>query len=205
MTRSLVISGESLVKVKGIGALADEAGAAKLWELGLSDGNPIRILPTFHHKDVHIDDYGGEVPAEVAWMLADCTIAMNLISFDRSVLMACIGQAMMTTTPGTMVGAGKLMGGGVPAMQPGNSYVSLNILSPIEQFPWRFPTTYLAQRPVEYPLGTGVSIVVLNWRAIPYGQTSPQVIVPSVGQNAFLNTEMVSAGTVLWDHTADEE
>jgi len=87
------------------------------------------------------------------------------------------------------------MGNGRPLLTSGNHYLSLNLSAVKPATPWRFPACYLADRPIEYPLGTEKSVAVLNWRAIPYG--------PQFNPNDGSLREIVSSGTVLWDHTAD--
>ena len=194
MSRDLVIPGEALVRVKGMGALALEDGGAGLHELGLAVED-VRIVPRFYHHEMRIDDYGPNVPAELLWMLADCTIEMVLIHFDRAVLSACLVNSMGApagNVEGRMAAAGTMMGGGKPLRQPGNRYISLTIASPQDDYPWRFPAAYLATPPVEYPLGTKAAAVACSWRAIPYAVTDLE-------QTA----ELVSENVQLWDHEED--
>jgi hypothetical protein len=153
-----------MVTVKG----RSDSAIAAVSQLGLAD-SPITITPTFKFKDVNVDAWG-MAPAEVQWMLAEAAISMRLINFDRAVLDACVALSMGGGQPsvGQMARAGTLMGGNVPLFSPGNNYITLNILSPVDGKPWRFFTSYLAERPMEYPLGTEKSIVQLTWRAIPW-------------------------------------
>ena len=123
---------------------------------------------------------------------------MTLIHYDESLLRKCIAEAMGGGTEGTLVGAGTPLGAMLPVGVNGNHYISLNISSPVLNEPWRFPASYLMTN-VELPLGTGRTAARLRWRAIPY--VSPQ---RSFASNALLaNDYLISAGAVLWDHTAD--
>ena len=91
--------------------------------------------------------------------------------------------------------------------------MSVHIASPVEAKPWRFPTAYLTNRPMELPLGTSRSLVILNWRAIPYKPpTRPTVISEAivVGLRPPVVTtitrfgdapDVSSDGVVLWDHS----
>lgn len=217
MARDYFINGTSLVRVKGIGSLAnqddgDNFGKAKLWELGLAQ-DPIVLSPKFHHKDVFIDDFGPNVPAEVLWMLAEVRITMNLVHFDISVLRKCLANSMGNANAvdafdgsineGEFAGAGIPMGGNKNRFVAGNQYISLNIRSEVVNggLNWRFPTAYLAESPMTFPMGTERTIASLNWRAIPYGR--PKITLAEVGATT-IPDELVSVGTVLWDHILDD-
>ena len=190
-----------MVYVKGHGALANVPlnnadAVAKFHELGLASEG-IKITPKFVHKDIHADDLGDEVPADVMWMLAEATVSMTLVHYDRDVLRACVVESMAggggvagaQLFDGTVAPAGSMMGRGAIRLISGCHYISLNIASPVLNEPWRFLTTYLADRPVEIPLGTQNMMALLNWRAIPYA--------PLIGGEAH------SSGAVVWDHTLD--
>lgn len=182
ISRDFQTSGECLVSVKGCGALAvigSNGATPKLWQLGLADTG-IRIVPRFFHKDVIVDDFGPDVPAEVLVHLLDVTVHMNLIYYDTGVLESVMSEStggsvdnLGAPTPGTYVGAGTPMGGGVPLLTKGNHYISLNLTAPQNGIPWHFPSAYLYQTPVELPIGTTASVCKLVWRAIAY--TSPLV------------------------------
>ncbi len=186
MARDFWVNGESMVYVKG----ASASYIANLTELGLSEG-PIRIIPSYRHKDINLDAWG-LAAAEVQFMLAECQISMTLIHFDRTVLAACLQESLGATplNEGTMNRAGARLGNGAAPFAATNHFISLNISSPVAGLPWKFPTTYLTGPPMEFPLGTEKSSVVLNWRAIPY-TTDPY------------NGGLGALGTVLWTHTAD--
>lgn len=74
------------------------------------------------------------------------------------------------------------MGGGQNLYQPGNHYIGLHMASPVAQFPFTFNACYLADRPVDWPLGAEKSAVQVTFRSIPY-QPPPQVQPTPVGQS----------------------
>lgn len=180
MSRSYFVNGETMVYVKG----RSDSAIASLSELGLTDEQGIvTISLNFAHEEINVDAWRG-APAEMQWMLADATITMTLINFDYNVLNTCL-LLSMGGAPGMNVGqmgrAGQLMGNGLPRFAPapnggaastgtnaGNNYIGLNLSSPVGQLPWRFFFAYLAQPPINIPLGTQKSLMRLTWRAIPY-------------------------------------
>lgn len=198
-----------MAKVKGSagGPLANiSTRAAKLWELGLAEEN-ILVVPNFKHRDMNTDDFGPDCPADVMALLADVNIFMKLIHYDDSVVDGLMAEALGgsvdpvtgVATPGTMVGAGVPLGGGVALGTKGNHYVSLNLFTAtVNSRPWRFPASYLAQEPVRYPVGTYASVVELVFRAIPYVPLGTASMDPSKPK-----PELKSAGAILWDRTAD--
>lgn len=198
MARAWFINGESLVMVRG-NALApynisDSSGA----QLGLSEG-PISVRPNFVHKDIHVDAFGGEIPADVQTMLADVTISMRLVNVDRDVLDTCLLQSMgnLGGTIGQVPRAGTVLGGtgsagaGSTQTRFGSNwqYIVLGIRSPVASKPWRFPAAYMTGPPMEFPLGTEKSIIQVNWRAIPWAAD------PWGGGTG-------AAGAILWDYEA---
>ena len=126
-------------------------------------------------------------------MPSDATISMDLIHFDRAVLDTCMATiGGIGGSVGTLTAAGFPMGGGqaIPAVDSSKSkYISLNISSPTGGKTWKFPTAYLMEQPLEFPLGTGRSIVRLSWRAIPYQPGT---------------SEALSANGILFQYTADD-
>lgn len=120
---------------------------------------------------------------------------------------------------GSMIAAGSLIGNGLPLFASGCHFISLNLESPIGNYPWRFPFSTLAEYPIQYPIGSKASEVILNWRAIPYqspinwtnAPVLPDVPVggyltdPSldVGQALSGGVEVRSALAPLWDHLPD--
>lgn len=202
MGRDFIINGETLVLVKGVGALRSDSPATPvLKELGLAEGGII-ISPRFIRQDIHTDDFGSTIPAEVMNLLAEVRISMTLIHTDIEVLEQCIIEAMDGGfidggSEGELAGAGALMGRGKDlfGVDPDDRsndchYISLNLTSPVLNRPWRFPTAYLADDPVEIPLSATASAYQVTWRAIPYKKSSP-------------TTEATSIGLSLWDHTLD--
>jgi hypothetical protein len=196
VSRSFRINGECLVKVKGHNALSVD-GQSALHELGLSSEG-VTVTPRLVHRDVNADDFGRDVPADVRWMMADAEIGMTLIHYDREVLEKCLRESMGGAALIGMCGAaGLTLGRGRALLTSGCRFVSLNLLSPVEEHPWRFPAAFLAGRPAQVRLGTKVTGAVLSFRAIPY--RDPNTSVGTFNQN------LHSSGAVLWDHTADDD
>lgn len=222
MARDLYVNGPCLVKVKGRGALADTIGGeAVLRELGLSTGQ-IRIIPNFIHRDIQCDDFGGDVPAEIMCMLSDVQIHMVLVHFDEEVLDQCMSNSLggyynvdnePAFDPGIMAGAGKLLGGGREIFGTNNLFMSLNLTAPGEaaadgenislKRPWRFPAAYIPANPLDIPLGTDRSQIVLRWRAIPYVPTVEPISPGESGAVRLRGIEPKSRGAILWSRTAD--
>ncbi len=220
MGKSFQVNGESLVTIRFGAHMYPNAPPPPFTripapvQLGLTSDS-ISITPRYVHNDISADDYGGKIPAEISCSIADASINMTLVVYDNTVLDACLAESMGGTAyqvlptaqnifnipgvsyyAGAMSPAGSLLGNGLPLLSSGNHFMSLNILSPQQNYPWRFPSAYLTGPPVKIPLGTERSLVSLNWRAIPYA--SPMVFT---NQGAFLRTqEIVSSGTILWDH-----
>lgn len=198
MARDFFISGETLVRVKGStnGALQ----TASVQDLGLAEEG-IVITPRFVRKEIFIDEFGPEIPVELMSLLADVTVSMTLIQFDPVVLDACLSEAMGgpapegTNTPGNYAGifkaAGSMLGRNSEIFENGCHYISLNLLSPVLNYPWRFFTSTLTDDPVSIPLGTKRSAVALKWRCIPY----------QLAGNDEENDTSASNG--IWDHELD--
>lgn len=188
MARDFFINGESLVLVKG---RQDQSVLASLQQLGLSDDR-IRVSFQTKHRDLTVDAWG-EAPPDVQWKNTTGTVSMTLIHFDPTVLEACLLESFAGN--GTGLGrAGQRMGNNQPRFGPGgaggNHYIGLNIVSPVAAVPWRFYFAYLAEQPLEWPLGTEKSIVQLNWRIIPYTQDP-------------YGNGLGSSNTPFYDHTLD--
>ncbi len=175
--RDFFINGESMVSVKGpSGSLI-----ASITQLGLSDGQiPVNFENAF--DDLNVNAWGKQ-PVDVQ--------SMTLIHFDPAVLNECyrLSQAGAAAA-GVLNRAGTRMGGGFARFAPGNNYIGLNILSPVEAAPYRFYFAYLTTNPLDFPLGTEKSVVTLNWRCIPYTQDP--------WQNGF-----GAQGTVWFDRLTD--
>ncbi len=167
-----------------------------------------------------MDDFGPFIAAEVMSQIADVNIDMVLVHFDPDILDVCQIESMVAgwstmdafgsltvNTPGTLAGAGSLLGNGVPALMSGCHFISLNILSQVAVRPYHFPTAYLTGPAIVYPLGTGYSAVEMNWRAIPY--RAPQVVTAISGGMSGMTSfsafggEILSSGAVLWDNVPD--
>jgi len=172
MGRGFYILGDTKVTVKGTNLLGGTQ------TLGLCEG-PVKVTPRYKHMDIKADDFGGDIPPEVLWMLADATVHMTLVHFDPILLEACLALAMGNNVDG------KCGGAGMPLGAAGN-LLSLGIAG--TNYAWRFPSSYLSERPASWPMGTERSQVELQWRAIPY-----------VG----FTTDIRSLGAVVWDHTLD--
>lgn len=186
MSRDYYVAGPVLVKVR----LPGEASAG---ELGLTSES-IRISLTFNHYEYKVDDYGnagafgGRVPCDTAWMLATADINMTLVHFDRVILGSCVTQSMAGGTQGTMESAGTPMGG--DGTGDTYHYISLNLIaSEVDADNWHFPTAYLTESPLEIPIGSERSLIVMKWHAIPYAP--------------FTTTEIQSASKILYDFSPD--
>lgn len=192
-------------------AVGNATGATNRSELGLASDS-ITVIPRFYHLDYKVDDFGPNVPPEVQTLLAECFIKMTLVHYDDFILRLCMNESMggggfpMTTLDGslgkdgTLAGAGTPLGGGKARLSNGNHFIGLNLVTIAGELNWRFPTAYLAEPPVTIPLGTEKSLVILNWRAIPY---VPLLIQASESDATFASQELKSKGAVLWDHTVD--
>lgn len=186
MSRDFQIPGECLVQVKGMVG----TGIANLSQLGLSSG-PIQVRVNPRHRDINLDAWGGEVPADKQFMLADVMISMMLIHFDPDILDICIRESMAgATAAGRMVRAGTRLGGGVARFAIGNHYIGLNLTSPVNNKPYRFLYSHILGPSPTIPLGTEKQMIPLTWHAIPY-TTDPW------------NAGLGAGGHVLWDNTLD--
>ena len=125
-------------------------------ELGYAE-NAVKIVPRFHHKDIYADDFGPDSPALILWMLADFTIEMTLVYFDQTVIYNAIKDAMGGGTLGQFAGAGTPINGKQLDIESSTDATGNN---------WSFPKAYLAERPMEWPLGNERSLVHLTFRAV---------------------------------------
>lgn len=187
MGRDIYINGETMVNVKG------NSGSAigSLTQLGLTDPQGIvTITLNYNHDDILVDAFGPNVPMDEQVFLSDAEITMTLVHFDEAVLEECLRLSLAAPVFGQLSRAGTRMGANNARFAVGNSYIGLNIASPVAAKPWRFLTAYLTGPPVSWPLGTKRSLVSLKWRAVPYVQD------PWGGGTG-------SQGVVLFDRTAD--
>jgi hypothetical protein len=218
MARDLYIQGPVLVKVRGTGALAaEEGGEETTHELGLTLG-PVRVVPNLVHRDIRVDDFGPDIPAEIMSTLADAQIHMTLVHFDDDVLDKCIANSMGgqyrasgfsdTLVGGVFAGAGSLLGNGKQVGEPGNNFITLILTTTNASAlnvvaPYRFPTAYICANPLDIPLGTERSLVTVRWRAIAYVPPFPatEATVPT---SSTIPQEIKSRGSVLWYRTDPE-
>lgn len=224
MPRDYYINGETLVRVRfgdqvpssisNIDCLG--GNCTNLSELGLTSES-IQITPNYYHRDIHIDDFGREVPAEVMAMLSDCNIQMTLIHYDPDILDVCLSESLggsalgyAVRTDGTLAPAGSMLGGYKGFLTSGYHFISLNLVPGTnfvgganEALDWRFPAAYLTGPPMRLPLGTKKSLTVLNWRAIPYPRPQFSITIRP-GGSTVTQKELVSSGVILWDHDLDE-
>lgn len=167
MARDFFVNGESLLEVQGG---ANSSIVTNLTELGLCS-DPVRIRPSFRHRDINLDAWGGEIPADTQWMLAEIQINCTLIHVDISVLEEIIRLSMGAPAAfGQMARAGTRMGNNSALLSATQAYFKLVITSPVAARPWRFFATFLAQPPLEFPLGTEKSMIPVQFRVIPYTQ-----------------------------------
>lgn len=149
---------------------------------------------------MRVNDFGPQTPPDVQTALADVTVTMTLIHFDQQILRACIQEALGGGTEGVMNGSMIPLGSGWPLFNANCHFISLNVLSPVGNVPWRFRASYMTGLPLEIPLGTKASVVQIAFRAIPYVPGT----VPSTNPNIVnINSEIRAKGTVLWDHNSD--
>lgn len=198
MARDWYINAECLVRVKGARGTVIE----DISELGLAS-EAIRVTPRFVHQDMRADDYGPDVPADVLWGLAEVQVRTPLVHFDPDVLDACLNQSMAgglgpRNLPGIMAPAGRPMGALLPLFSSGCHYVQIGLTSFRVAQHWRFVAAYLTGPPVEWSLGTEKSVVVCNWRAIPYATPPTETVFLSSG-GVNRPGEVSASGLVVWD------
>lgn len=205
MGRDYYIQGECMVKVRGGAHIPDFVGDVSR-ELGLASEG-IRVAPQFSHQDLPAADFGGHSAPEVLWMGGDCRVSMTLVHFDKDLLEFCVMEAMGGVSGGVFAPCGRPMGANRDLYASGNHYITLFLTSTGSSgLPYRFPACYLAERPLEIPLGTERSLVRLEWRAVPYaklvGVPTSTISTPGASTPAAIVGEVYSSGVVLWDHTS---
>jgi hypothetical protein len=92
MPRQYVLNGETLVEVRG-GCHASGFPIGVLSELGLAE-DQIRISPQINFKDINVNDFGPNVPADLLRMLSSVKISMTLVNYSPEVLDICIAESM---------------------------------------------------------------------------------------------------------------
>lgn len=163
------------MKVKGGSILS-------ITELGLAMDS-ITIAPRFRHKDVHVDDFGGEIPPDVMSMLLFADVRMVLSHYDPIVLGTCVAHAVGSTTAGECGPAG--------AMLLSRGFGIRLYLIPRNDIPWQFKASYLNSEPLEVDIGTKLSQVQLNWRCLPINTS-----LFTTGRGYL--TEPLSRGSKVW-------
>jgi hypothetical protein len=167
MSRDFFVNGPTLVSVKG----NTNTAIANVTEFGLSD-QPIRVSVITYHDDISVNAWGTRLPPETQFMLAGVNLSMSLVHFDRDVLDYLIMESWAgASAPGVMTVPGTRMGNSLPLYGVDNNlanhFITVSLSSPVGGIPWRFFNCYLHNN-MEYPLGTERSILVVNWRCIPY-------------------------------------
>jgi hypothetical protein len=177
-----------------------------LTQLGLSD-QQITVRFDLNHDELPVNAWG-KTPADIQVMLGGATISIPLIHFDDLVLAACFQLSCGAPVGGQfgrLARAGQRLGNNLPrfapvgtpdnngVMQPGNNYIGLNIISPVEGIPYRFWYAYMTGPPLVLPLGSEKSVAQTQWRAIPYTQdpfggslSQPFTVAGTGAQNAVL-------------------
>lgn len=184
MARDFKIGGEAMVYVRGRAG----TGIANMQELGLSS-DEISVSPQFLNEPINLDAWGN-APADVQTFLAQVSITINLIHFDRDILDICLNESLGGASAiGKLVRSGTRLGGGAALYDATNKFISLGIASPIEGKPWRFFTCYLDKQPATFPMGTRKQIVRTNWTCIPY------TVDP-------WNSGSGATDALLWDHVS---
>jgi len=195
MTADFQIPGQSLIMVKG------RAGSSlqSLVRLGLAR-DEIQVFPRYYHQDLNVNAWGPQTPANVQSFPFDALITINLYHFDQAVFEACHNESLGGVgTFGTNPRAGVLMGRGA-RFAANNSFIGLNITSPVAGLPYRFLYTYMvAPAPSKIPLGVEAQMIPTVWRAVLYSDD------PYGGGVAQPGTVFGggSANAVLFDRTLD--
>lgn len=192
MARDFYINGETLVSVKG----PVNSNIAALSQLGLSD-DMVRVTPTFYHDPLHVEAWG-KTPVDMQVMLLAAKVHITLIHYDVAVLNTCIALSMAVTggTPGLNDGttnrAGTRLGNNQVRFAAGNSYIGLNLYSPIGGIPYRFLYCYLLDPTT--PLGVQKTVVDTTWQAVLYTQDPAGIVAGQI---------LGATGAQVYDHTLD--
>jgi hypothetical protein len=189
MTRAYYVNGETMTLVKG----RSDSTINELTELGMSQES-ISITIQSERRPIIVDAYGGK-PPESQFFGAMAAVSMSLVNFDPDILEFCLTESWGSSPGVGQLGhAGALLGNGLARFAPGgvngNHFIGLNIQSALGTQPWRFLYAYLADNPIDWPIGAEKSIVRTSWESIPY---SPDP----------WNNGNGSYGVQLYDHTLD--
>ena len=222
MATNWILHGQTMVRVRG-GAHRSGLPIGDATDLGLTQ-DQIVITPTFYHKDMKVDDFGPDCPADVQQQLCEVNIAMTMIYYDKRALDICIDESLggggaddvgFLKAGSVLAPAGRLLSRFRNAYWSGWHYVAVSLVmdegNPLDlPDEFRFRQCYLAQQPFTYPIGTEVTAVRLNWRAIPY--SSPWLSGGTAGQSGAITVDgqvwhprnqMQSSGAVIWDREVD--
>jgi hypothetical protein len=188
MGRAYQIFGEAMVLVRFAFGVPYPDGTdpefigPNVWELGLTQ-DPITVTPNFYYKDINIDSFGPNVPADVLSQIADVTIEFNLVHYDPDAIAYYQRESLAgggagfedTDTQGKVTYAGEPLGGGIPLYEAGNAFVGLEFSNlSLDSSPVTFPATYLVDPPVKYKIGTKRTIFECKARALPYAPLTLQ-------------------------------
>lgn len=177
MARGFYIAGEVMVTVQQLVTAAGTVGQGGITsdlnqangsasQLGLTD-DQTRITPRWTHTPIFIDDYGPNVPVELLWMMADVTIDMNLIHVDPRLIDLVIRESMAGGVPSSLASAGTPMHG---------HYMLLTLQGSGPGLSWTFNSAYLADNPIEIPVGASRSIFRCRWKAIPHKPAATEIV-----------------------------
>ena len=248
MARDFYVANEVMVAVKlgqhwsGVSTVGATSGSyiTSLTQLGLT-AKPVRILPRYYHTDIHADDFGPRVPAELMYNLAEVRVQTELVHYDSLLARICWAESQAGATrplntngvpgpvpnEGFLAPAGSLQGNGLPRFASGNYYIGLNLITGPQTLDWRFYSAVLTEAPWELPIGSEKSVLVMNWRCIPYrpiiNTSVGNTITVGAGNNAIdlsgniiggtgtyvfnapgiVFSEVSSSGVQLYDHLLD--
>lgn len=222
MAADFQILGGAVIAIRGGAHLSGMQGATPLFSgnattptiLGLTDKSPIHISPVFRTSELHVDDYGNQVPIDIVRKLAEVRITFNLIHFDRQVLNVCISEALggqsipnadlfagPIVSEGMFAPAGQSLGRNRPLYASGCHFIQLRFETyENTALNWRFFSAYLDTAPLAIPIGTNAQMIQTSWRCIPY-QVHSGYFTQSTGEDEVtVYPEILSSGFVLWDH-----
>lgn len=197
MSRKFYINGESMVRVK-----LPQSSSLNGWnDLGLAEDR-IEVGLMIHSEALYVDSYGKRNPIDEQVFGGEAVITMRLIHFDPVVLQECVRLTFPawgtagSPTEGQLGRAGTTRGQGAAIGSSSNSYITLNISSPVAVLPYNFPTVYLRDDPYTFPVGAEKTVAILKWKALAYS-TDPW----GVSNGSSGGPGQGSLGAVLYDRT----
>lgn len=228
MARDFQVSKETMVFVRG-GEHLSGLSISTCTELGLPYKDII-VSPRLIHKEINVDDYGPNIPFDLMANLADATISIDFIHYDKREFELCSRESMgggvgvynpdifdsKVVPDGTLAPAGTLIGGNKKMFASGNHFLSLSLIpfdydnslsEEVGVRPLRFRSVVLVDK-YELPMGIKTSILKTTWRAIPYvrpinSSLSTSGSSTSGGLIGRYSGEICSSGTILWDRNDD--